>query len=127
MTYPGGKNGSGVYQKLINLMPPHQTYIEPFLGGGAIMRIKKPAPANIGIDIDADVVQRFHRENPDLATELHICSALDWLAPGRSSLYYTNPRTLIYLDPPYLMSVRYNDTGQASSPGSRGFYFACIF
>ena len=32
--YPGGKSGSGVYQKLINLMPPHDVHIEPFLGGG---------------------------------------------------------------------------------------------
>lgn len=23
MPYPGGKNGAGVYQKIINLMPPH--------------------------------------------------------------------------------------------------------
>jgi hypothetical protein len=52
LTYPGGKNGAGVYQKIINQMPPHQVYIEPFLGGAAIMRLKRPAPLNIGIDRD---------------------------------------------------------------------------
>jgi hypothetical protein len=52
MPYPGGKNGAGVYQTLINLMPPHDVYIEPFLGGGAVMRLKRPARLNIGIDLD---------------------------------------------------------------------------
>jgi hypothetical protein len=50
VTYPGGKNGAGVYQRIINLMPPHRVYIEPFLGGAAIMRLKRPAALNFGID-----------------------------------------------------------------------------
>lgn len=51
MTYPGGKNGAGTYQKLINLMPPHDVYIEAFLGSGAVMRLKRPARLNIGLDL----------------------------------------------------------------------------
>ncbi len=31
---------------------PHDAYIEPFLGGGAIMKRKPPAIRNIGIDLD---------------------------------------------------------------------------
>ena len=56
MAYHGGKNGSGVYQTIINLIPPHDTYIEPFLGAGAIMRMKRPAARNIGIDRDPEAV-----------------------------------------------------------------------
>jgi DNA adenine methylase len=59
MGYPGGKNGSGVYQAIINQMPPHRVYVEPFLGGGAIMRLKRPAEMNIGIDLDQDAVHAF--------------------------------------------------------------------
>jgi DNA adenine methylase len=57
MGYPGGKNGAGVYQAIINQMPPHETYIEPFLGAGAIFRLKRPARLNIGIDLDPEVIR----------------------------------------------------------------------
>lgn len=59
MSYFGGKNGAGVYQTIINHMPPHRVYIEPFLGGGAIMRLKRPAAVNIGIDLAAGVIAGF--------------------------------------------------------------------
>ena len=48
MHYQGGKGG--VFQKLINRMPPHEVYIETHLGGGAVMRNKRPAGSNIGIE-----------------------------------------------------------------------------
>lgn len=57
MGYPGGKAGSGVYQTIINLMEPHDVYIEPFLGGGAVMRMKRPARLNIGLDLVASAVE----------------------------------------------------------------------
>jgi len=50
MNYPGGKGGAGVAQTLINLMPPHSVYVEPFLGGAAVMRQKRPANLNVGIE-----------------------------------------------------------------------------
>jgi hypothetical protein len=37
MSYLGSKGGSGVYQKIIAEMPPHDTYIETHLGSGAVM------------------------------------------------------------------------------------------
>jgi DNA adenine methylase len=52
MTYYGGKNGSGVYQKIISLMPKHRLYAEPFLGHGAILRNKKEAEFNFGVEPD---------------------------------------------------------------------------
>ena len=53
MGYFGSKATSGLCQPLIAMMPPHDTYIETHLGGGALMRRKLAALHNIGIDRDA--------------------------------------------------------------------------
>lgn len=98
--YPGGKNGSGVYQAIINQFPPHRTYIEPFLGGAAIMRMKLPALASIGIDIDADVVRKSAGlEIPNL--ELLNEDALSFLKS-----YAWQGDEVVYCDPPYLLETR---------------------
>jgi site-specific DNA-adenine methylase len=57
MRYPGGKGRC--YQHLISLMPPHRTYIETHLGGGAVLRHKRPAETNIGLEKDEAVVERW--------------------------------------------------------------------
>ncbi len=63
MKYPGGKGQYGVYQKIINLMPPHEVYIETHLGGGAVMRNKRPARVNIGIEINPKVIEMWRTTN----------------------------------------------------------------
>ncbi|MDQ2510981.1 DNA adenine methylase, partial [Pseudomonas aeruginosa] len=45
-------------------MPPHQTYIESHLGGGAVMRNKKAAQRNIGLDLDAKVIELWESKLP---------------------------------------------------------------
>ncbi len=100
MNYPGGKGGAGVYQQIINQMPPHATYLEAFLGSGAVMRAKRPAAANIGVDIDADVLARWTgAEVPNLCLLQE--DALKVLASPSIS-----DDTLVYCDPPYLLSTR---------------------
>ena len=98
MTYPGGKSGAGVYQTIINQIPPHDLYIEAFLGGAAIMRHKRRAAGSIVIDSDASVLVPW-RDQPSVIT-IHGC-ALDYL-----KTHSFTGREFVYLDPPYLMSVR---------------------
>ena len=98
MRYPGGKGKC--YQRLINLMPPHQTYIESHLGGGAVMRHKRPARTNIGIDIDDAVIERWRREHPSCCSLVH-ADAVSVL----ESFPFTGGE-LIYADPPYLPNTR---------------------
>lgn len=97
MRYDGGKGTC--YPQLINLMPPHQRYIETHLGGGAVMRYKRPAVEQIGVDLDANVIDRWRQES-DLCTPVH-ADAVDFL----NSLELDS-NTLIYADPPYLPETR---------------------
>lgn len=108
MSYPGGKGGSGVAQAIINQIPPHDIYIEPFLGSGVIMRTKKPAAKSYGCDADPDVIARWSADSeweaPPFSTILNV-DAISFL--GR--FFDGRPRTdreFIYIDPPYLFDVR---------------------
>lgn len=51
-TTPGAKAGAGIYQRIINQIPPHKFYLEPFLGTGAVMWAKLPAHRDVGVDIN---------------------------------------------------------------------------
>lgn len=100
-SYPGGKGGSGVAQKIINQMPPHRVYIEGCLGGGSIFKLKRPAMQNIGIDVDPFVIQlwkQFEDAPRVLFFNDDVISYIKRSALTRSML--------LYLDPPYLMNTR---------------------
>jgi len=59
-SYFGSKATSGLCQAIIALMPPHDTYIETHLGGGAIMQRKPAALRSIGIERNARALEQFH-------------------------------------------------------------------
>lgn len=109
MSYLGSKAASGVYQKIIAEMPPHDVYIETHLGGGAIMLRKPPAKVNWGIDIDPQTVEAFNQGNPDFLDRLadtlfiDVGDAVEFL---RRFDYTSVGRVLIYSDPPYLHETR---------------------
>ncbi|MBB6503723.1 site-specific DNA-adenine methylase [Sphingomonas endophytica] len=98
MSYPGGKGRA--YQRLINLMPPHDVFIETHLGGGAIMLHKRRATRNIGIDADINVIAAW-RERDDAGIELVHGDAADYLRSTPLA-----PGTLVFCDPPYWPSSR---------------------
>lgn len=98
MAYPGGKGKC--YQRIINLMPPHDTYIETHLGGAAVMRHKRPASQNIGVDVDPAVIERWLRQGP-AGWDLVCADAAEFLSDFRFS-----GTGLVYADPPYLLETR---------------------
>ncbi|MFK8832483.1 DNA adenine methylase [Klebsiella michiganensis] len=109
MSYLGSKAASGVYQKIIAEMPPHDTYIETHLGGGAIMLRKPPAKVNWGIDIDPQTVEAFNQGNPDFLDRLADTLSID-VGDAVKFLdrfdFSSAGRVLIYADPPYLHETR---------------------
>jgi site-specific DNA-adenine methylase len=114
VTYPGGKNGAGIYQRIINHMPPHKVYIEAFLGSGAVMRHKRPAERNIGIDPSADAIDLCVSLAGKQASEMTLIegNALELLPSMNATMgdsienLANHSQTLIYADPPYVMETR---------------------
>ena len=98
MNFAGGKGGT--YQKYINLMPPHDVYIESHIGGGAIMRYKRKAKRNIAIEIDPAVIEIWNNKNQNDFDLIH-GDAVSFLKN-----YPFTGKELIYCDPPYLRETR---------------------
>lgn len=100
-TYPGGKGH--VYQKIINLIPPHRVYIETHAGGGAVLRNKRPARLNIAIDLDPDVIKFWsnHAINDGSRWQFVNGDAVTLLRA-----YDFQGDEFVYADPPYLMETR---------------------
>ncbi len=98
MNYPGGKGLQ--YKKIINLIPTHEVYIETHLGGGSIMRKKRPARRNIGVEIDPKVIQKWSTIT-GIEFELIHGDAIKHL---RS--YEFRGKEFVYCDPPYLRHTR---------------------
>lgn len=116
MAWPGGKDGAGVAQRLINQIPPHDIFISAFLGDCAIMRRKLPAKvASIGVDADRANIERWYRSDEKPAgLSLYCCDGIEWLR-HRFDLYAVDrpspkkaalERIFVYIDPPYLLSSR---------------------
>ena len=96
--YFGSKATSGLCQPIIALMPPHDTYIETHLGGGAIMQRKPPALRNIAVDRDPAALARFACHYP--VEKVQGC-AHQFLRE-----FDFHGRELVYCDPPYLHHTR---------------------
>lgn len=115
--YPGGKGNA--YQKIINLIPPHDVYIESHLGGGTIMQKKRPARVSIGLDLDPAPLAAFAAGSPgsivnnddfiaasDLAMLQDGINLFHWDAVEFLDTYNFTGREFVYSDPPYVVQTR---------------------
>ena len=115
MTYPGGKEGAGTLQRIINAIPPHDVYIEPFAGGAAIYRHKLPAMRSYLLDLDAAALAAIPA---DAEHTQKLCGdAITWLSLyfrthsddleiGRKpidsqAVRHDALRHFVFVDPPY--------------------------
>lgn len=116
-SYPGGKSGSGIYQRLINLIPRHRILISAFAGHCGIVRNIKPAAHTIVIDPDENVCQWWDdwRRGPKGRTiEIHHCDSIEWLRHRFGLTEYfaaqscdcSRAESFVFCDPPYVLSER---------------------
>lgn len=93
LNYPGGK--WGLAEKIVAMMPPHRSYLEPYFGSGAVFFNKEPSPIETINDLDGDVVNFFRcvRQCPEgLAREIEMTpyarADFDeaWAHPGDSDM-----------------------------------------
>lgn len=104
--WPGGKAAGGVYHAIINQMPPHDWYVEPFVGGGGVLRYKRPAAWSICLDADPEAVER-HSWRPGVSAVCY--DGIRFLTALGDFLWSVGPlapRVCVYCDPPYLPSTR---------------------
>jgi DNA adenine methylase len=57
LKYPGSK--WRIAQEIVNLLPEHRTYVEPFFGSGAVLFNKPKSRIETANDMDLDVVNLF--------------------------------------------------------------------
>lgn len=117
--YPGAKNR--IADWVCSFIPPHDVYLEPFFGGGAIFFNKKQkAHIETINDLNDDVFNFFKtlRDDPESLTRAIELTAYSrgeydyaWSDPAgidnveRARRFNTRD-VFIYLDPPYLLSTR---------------------
>lgn len=76
LTPPIGYFGSKVKvaPRIVDLLPPHRGYVEPYAGSPSVLLAKMPAPFEVVNDIDQDLVTfwRVLRDQPEDLTR--VCS-----------------------------------------------------
>ena len=103
-SYFGGKGGAGVWQTIINQIPPHDRFVEAFAGSATITRKLRRCRSCIVIDSDAAVCEAFTASFGDVTGVTVICGdAISYLDRHAGQF---GAETVIYCDPPYLWQTR---------------------
>lgn len=104
MKYPGGKGGAGIFQTIINLIPPHRIYIEAFAGGANIYERKSPAASSFLIErcpVQAGILRSTIAAAGD-----DRAAVINDDAISRLKYWPWGGDEFVYLDPPYVLSTR---------------------
>lgn len=102
MKYPGSK--WNIASRLVELIPEHRSYVEPFFGSGAVLFNKPVSDIETINDLDHDVVNLFRCIQEDAErlrmVQIENRPALEVI----ERFNYSN--VFMYIDPPYVLGTR---------------------
>lgn len=110
-SYFGGKGAPATVRRLINIIPPHDVYVEPFLGSGRVLRHKEPASrGSIGLETDPELCRKWWESAPPdvYVQNANGLTGLEHLIRDLIAEGADPKRIVVYCDPPYLMATRKN-------------------
>lgn len=99
----GGKNRYGLAHWILQQLPAHSTYVEPFLGSGSILRRKLPALRTIGLELDPTIIRWWHHDLRWPGASILQGCGIDWLEKNWRDI---DEDWLVYCDPPYPKATR---------------------
>jgi DNA adenine methylase len=103
--YLGSKASDGSFQRIIGQMRPHDDYVETCFGSGQIFWRKKFSARSFLIDKAPGPIAIFNAGRSALP-DGHEFFASIGCGIGFLQRSVFTPRTVIYIDPPYLLSTR---------------------
>lgn len=96
MSFVGGKGQAGLFQRIINEIPKHLAFIEPFAGLATISRRKRAAATSIAVD---------KTRHPRLVLPPWVKFVRGCGVEFLKNYPWTGAE-VVYCDPPYLLSTR---------------------
>ncbi len=96
MSFVGGKGQAGLFQRIINEIPTHLVFIEPFAGLATISRRKRAAATSIAVD---------KARHPRLVLPPWVKFVRGCGVEFLKNYRWTGAE-VVYCDPPYLLSTR---------------------
>lgn len=106
--YNGGKNGNGTYQTIINQIPKHNIYVEPFAGSAAIFCHKLPAVNSILCDKSrkqCEILKSKLSPSP-IILNCDTVKSIKFIVTLCNLLHSCGHTVFMYLDPPYPFKSR---------------------
>ena len=76
----GGKHY--LCRRIVQVMPPHEVYVEAYFGSGAVLFAKEPSPVEVANDLNDQLVN-FFRVVRDDALRARLVALLDWTPYAR--------------------------------------------
>jgi DNA adenine methylase len=102
-SYPGSKHSPGVYQTIINQIPPHDVFVSGFAGHCAVLTNIKKSCVSIAIDLNYKVWKYWNAQKKYVR---HM--GISFFDFQLNSFVLNQEGTFLYLDPPYLLHTRKN-------------------